>query len=347
MIISKTPMRLSFVGGGSDLPSYYREFGGAVLSTSINKFVYLTINKRFGPGFRVSYSRTEEVDSVAKIEHKIVRNTLLSLGVDGAGPDDGVEITSIADIPSRGSGLGSSSAFTVGLLHALHAYKGRYRAKSQLASEACEIEIERCGEPIGKQDQFATAFGGLNVICFHRDDSVTVEPVLVSAEVMDEIESELVMFYTGVGRSASDLLKVQSEEVAADSGKQRTLGKMVEMVYTLRDGITAGDVRMVGDILHENWMMKKSLAGGISNPLIDEAYERACKAGARGGKLLGAGGGGFLVFSAPRERHGGDHRGARANDARGLQIRHAGQHDRVLSTALRRDGPRTASGAGP
>jgi D-glycero-alpha-D-manno-heptose-7-phosphate kinase len=303
MIISKTPMRLSFVGGGSDLPSYYREFGGAVLSTSINKFVYLTINKRFGPGFRVSYSRTEEVDSVAKIDHKIVRNTLLSLGVDGSGPAGGVEITSVADIPSRGSGLGSSSAFTVGLLHALHAYQGRYRTKSQLAADACEIEIERCGEPIGKQDQFATAYGGMNVIRFNEDDTTIVEPVLASAEVLRTVESELLMFYTGIGRSASDLLKVQAEEVAADSNKQKSLGKMVEMVYTLRDGIAAGDTRMVGDILHESWMMKKSLSAGISNTMIDEAYERASKAGARGGKLLGAGGGGFLVFSAPKERH--------------------------------------------
>jgi D-glycero-alpha-D-manno-heptose-7-phosphate kinase len=303
MIISKTPMRLSFVGGGSDLPSYYREFGGAVLSTSINKFVYLTINKRFGPGFRVSYSRTEEVDSVAKIDHKIVRNTLLNLGVDGSKHGDGVEITSVADIPSRGSGLGSSSAFTVGLLHALHAYQGRYRAKGQLASEACEIEIERCGEPIGKQDQFATAYGGMNVISFNRDDTVHVEPVLASAEVMRKIESELLMFYTGIGRSASDLLKVQAEEVSADPNKKKSLGKMVEMVYTLRDGIVSGDTRMVGDILHESWMMKKSLSSGISNSSIDDAYQRACKAGARGGKLLGAGGGGFLVFSAPQERH--------------------------------------------
>jgi D-glycero-alpha-D-manno-heptose-7-phosphate kinase len=303
MIISKTPMRLSFVGGGSDLPSYYREYGGAVLSTSINKFVYLTVNKRFGPGFRVSYSKTEETNSVADIEHKIVRNTLLQLGIDGAGQHGGIEITSIADIPSRGSGLGSSSAFTVGLLHALYAYLGRYRSKMDLAAEACEIEIERCGEPIGKQDQYASANGGLNILTFNPDDSVSVEPVIAKPEVLKTIESELLMFHTGVARSASNILKVQSEEVSADRSKQKTLARMVEMVYTLRDGVGSGDTSIVGDILHESWLMKKSLSDAISSPLIDDAYEAARKAGARGGKLLGAGGGGFLVFTAPRERH--------------------------------------------
>ena len=303
MIISKTPMRLSFVGGGSDLPTYYREFGGAVLSTSINKFVYLTVNKRFGPGFRVSYSKTEETDSAEQIEHTIVRNTLLELGFHGAGRIDGVEITSIADIPSRGSGLGSSSAFTVGLLHALHAYLGRYRSKMDLALEACEIEIGRCGEPIGKQDQYASANGGMNILTFNPDDSVTVEPVISRPEVMNKIESELLMFHTGVARSASNLLKVQSEAVSADTNKQKTLGKMVKLVFNLRDGIASGDTSIVGDILHESWMMKKSLSDGVSNSLIDDAYDAARKAGARGGKLLGAGGGGFLVFSAPRERH--------------------------------------------
>ncbi len=303
MIISKTPMRLSFVGGGSDLPSYYREHGGAVLSTSINKFVYLTVNKRFGPGFRVSYSRTEETNSVSEIEHKIVRNTLIELGIDGVGGNGGVEITSIADIPSRGSGLGSSSAFTVGLLHALHAYLGRYRSKLDLAAEACAIEIERCGEPIGKQDQYASASGGLNVITFNPDDSVEVEPVIAKPEVVRRIESELLMFHTGVARSASDLLRAQSAAVSADRAKTNALSKMVAMVFALRDAISGGDASTVGDVLHEAWLLKRSLSGGVSNALIDEAYEAGRRAGARGGKLLGAGGGGFLLFSAPPERH--------------------------------------------
>jgi D-glycero-alpha-D-manno-heptose-7-phosphate kinase len=303
MIISKTPMRFSFVGGGSDLASYYRRYGGSVLSTSINKFVYITVNKRFGSGFRISYSKTEETNCVADIEHKIVRNTLLKLGIDGAGHDGGVEITSVADIPSRGSGLGSSSAFTVGLLHALYAYLGLYRSKADLAREACEIEIDRCGEPIGKQDQYACATGGMNVITFNPDDTVTIEPVVAKPEVIRKIESELLMFHTGTARAASDILRLQIDAVSTNREKQRSVAKMVEMVFALRDSIASGDTSMVGPILHEGWLLKKSLSGGISNSAIDDAYYAARNAGARGGKLLGAGGGGFLVFSAPEDRH--------------------------------------------
>ena len=298
MIISKTPLRLSFVGGGSDLPSYYRHEPGAVLSTSIDKFVYITINKRFGQGIRLSYSKTEDVSSADEIEHRIVRATLKKLGVAS-----GIEITSIADVPSRGSGLGSSSAFTVGLLQALHAYQGRYRSKHQLAVEACEVELNLCGEPIGKQDQFAAAAGGLNLITFNRDESVTVEPVVTPDGVMKNVEAELLMFYTGIVRSASELLVRQSQTLEADPSKRRTLRRMVELVYTLRAELAAGHTEAVGEILHENWMMKKTLLTDISSNRIDLFYDIARKAGARGGKLMGAGGGGFLLFSAPQERH--------------------------------------------
>ncbi|MBI1198463.1 MAG: GHMP kinase [Phenylobacterium sp.] len=298
MIISKTPMRLSFVGGGSDLPSYYRENVGAVLSTSIDKFVYVTINKRFEPGIRLSYSKTEEVERVDEIEHRIVKATLKKLGVDG-----GVEITSVADIPSRGSGLGSSSSFTVGLLHALYAYLGQYRSKLSLGEEACEVEIDLCGEPIGKQDQYAAAAGGLNIIKFFPDNSVTVEPVIAPAGVVETIESELLMFYTGIVRSASGVLKQQSEEVEADPAKKRAMRRMTELVEVLRDEISRGNAEALGEILHENWMLKKGLTDAISSAQIDDNYEAARAAGARGGKLLGAGGGGFMVFSAPKARH--------------------------------------------
>jgi D-glycero-alpha-D-manno-heptose-7-phosphate kinase len=271
------------------------------LSTSINKFVYLTINKRFGPGFRVSYSR-KSIRSTRSNTRSFA--TRLSNWASTARRHGGVEITSISDIPSRGSGLGSSSAFTVGLLNALYAFLGRYRAKRDLASEACEIEIERCGEPIGKQDQYACATGGMNIITFNPDDTVDVEPVIARPEVTTQIESELLMFHTGVSRSASELLKLQSEAVAADEKKRRSLTRLVELVYALREGIVAGETNIVGDILHESWLLKKSLSCGISNALIiDDAYEAARKAGARGGKLLGAGGGGFLVFSARQEKH--------------------------------------------
>jgi D-glycero-alpha-D-manno-heptose-7-phosphate kinase len=298
MIISKTPMRLSFVGGGSDLPSYYRDEVGAVLSTSIDKFVYVTINKRFEPGIRLSYSKTEEVLTVDEIEHRIVKATLGKLGLNG-----GVEITSVADIPSRGSGLGSSSSFTVGLLHALYAYQGRYKPKLELGREACEVEIDLCGEPIGKQDQYAAAAGGLNIIKFFPDDTVTVEPVIAPAGVTDTIESELIMFYTGIVRSASGVLKQQSDAVAADTAKRQALRRMTELVGVLRDEISKGNTEALGEILHENWMLKKGLTNAISSGDIDDYYDAARAAGARGGKLLGAGGGGFMVFSAPRERH--------------------------------------------
>lgn len=298
MIISKTPLRLSFVGGGSDLPAFYRDGVGAVLSTSINKFVYVTINKRFEAGIRLSYSKTEEVLSVAEIEHRIVKATLGKLGVDG-----GVEITSVADIPSRGSGLGSSSSFTVGLLHALYAYLGQYRPKLDLGREACEVEIDLCGEPIGKQDQYAAAAGGLNIIKFYPDESVTVEPVIAPAGVTDTIESEMLMFYTGIVRSASNVLQQQSDAVAADKAKKAALVRMTELVDVLRDEISRGNTDALGEILHENWMLKKGLTAAISSGDIDDYYEAARKAGARGGKLLGAGGGGFMVFSAPKERH--------------------------------------------
>ena len=297
MIISKTPMRLSFVGGGSDLPSYYRRNGGAVLSTSIDKFVYVTVNSRFEPGIRLSYSKTEIVDSFADIEHVLVKATLGKLGVH-----DGIEITSIADIPSRGSGMGSSSSFTVGLLHAVSAYLGQYRSKIELGREACEVELELCKEPIGKQDQYAAAVGGMNIIEFHADDSVSVLPVVAPSNVIEQVEDDLLMFYVGGVRSASAILKQQSEDVDASISKQQALDRMVELVYVLRDELASGNADSLGEILHENWELKRQLTGGVSNGFIDETYQAARVAGATGGKLLGAGGGGFMVFSVPSEK---------------------------------------------
>src|SRR6185369_2656191 len=193
MIISRTPLRMSFVGGGSDLPVFYRKYGGAVVSTAINQFVYITVNKKFDEKIRVSYSKTEEARTVEKIKHPLVREAMKLLGLGG-----GLEITSIADIPARGSGLGSSSTFTVGLLHALHAYAERYASAEQLAREACEIEIQRCGEPIGKQDQYAAAFGGFNFIEFNPDDSVSVEPIICKRETLHQLQANTLVFFTGV-----------------------------------------------------------------------------------------------------------------------------------------------------
>jgi D-glycero-alpha-D-manno-heptose-7-phosphate kinase len=298
MILSKTPLRMSFVGGGSDLPAFYRRFGGAVLSSSIDKYVYIGVNQKFDGGVRVSYSRTEEVASTAEVEHPLVREALSSLGLPG-----GVEITSIADVPSRGTGLGSSSSFTVGLLHALHLYCGRAITPAELGRLASEIEIVRCGQLIGKQDQYAAAYGGLNVIDFHEDDSVTVTPVRCQARTYEAMRRNILTFYTGNDRTAAGLLAAQSAATESDKRVQDALRQMVVLVGTLRDAIEAGDLSAFGEILHENWMLKRSLTSSVSGSDIDGWYDAARAAGAVGGKLLGAGQGGFLMFYAPEDRH--------------------------------------------
>ncbi len=289
---------MSFVGGGSDLPVFYRKFGGAVVSTAINQFVYITVNKKFDEKIRVSYSKTEEAGTVDRIKHPLVREAMKLLKIDG-----GMEITSVADIPGRGSGLGSSSSFTVGLLHALHAYAERYASAEQLAREACEIEIERCGEPIGKQDQYAAAFGGLNYIRFNEDDSVSVEPILCKRETLRTIQDHILVFYTGITRSASDVLRHQQSAVASEKKKQSVMRKMVTLAEQMKSELQRNRAGAFGEIIHEGWLLKKSLTSGISTDAIDDWYAKARKAGAVGGKLLGAGAGGFLMFYAPPDRH--------------------------------------------
>jgi D-glycero-alpha-D-manno-heptose-7-phosphate kinase len=289
---------MSFVGGGSDLPVFYRKYGGAVVSTAINKFVYVTVNKKFDDHIRLSYSKTEEAKTVEKIKHPLVRQSMQMLGIRG-----GVEITSIADIPAKGTGLGSSSSFTVGLLHALHAFANRYASAEQLAHESCIIEIERCGEPIGKQDQYAAAFGGFNFIEFYPDDSVSVEPIICKRDTVQQLQSSIIVFYTGMTRSASALLKTQQDAMTAQKAKQKVMQKMVELARVLKAELQKNNTMAFGEIIHENWELKRSLTSGISNQAIDNWYARARKAGAIGGKLLGAGSGGFLMFYAPQERH--------------------------------------------
>lgn len=298
MIISRTPLRMSFVGGGSDLPAFYRKFGGAVVSTAIDRYVYVTVNRKFDERIRVSYSRTEEARNVGRIRHPLVREGMKLTGITG-----GIELTSIADIPSKGSGLGSSSTFTVGLLNALHAYAGRHAGAEQLAREACEIELDRCGEPIGKQDQYAAAFGGLNLIQFNPDDSVAVEPVICQPATIQQLQAHTLVFYTGITRSASAILKHQSAALAAERKKRDVTRKLVELAHTLCGELRKNRVSTFGEIIHEGWRLKKSLAGGITTEAIDGWYEKARRAGAAGGKLLGAGAGGFLMFFAPPEKH--------------------------------------------
>jgi D-glycero-alpha-D-manno-heptose-7-phosphate kinase len=258
----------------------------------------VTVNKKFDDWIRVSYSKTEEVATVAELEHKIVRASLGTLGIDG-----GVEITSVADIPSRGTGLGSSSSFTVGLLHALSAYQGRYMSAGELAAESCSVEIDLCGERIGKQDQYAAAYGGFNMIRFNPDDSVILEPIICRRDLISQLEASILVFYTGRTRQASSILAMQSQQMEENDCSRDAMLRMVKLSHYLRDELHNHNLSAFGEILHENWMLKKSLVSGISSTEIDECYERARAAGATGGKLLGAGGGGFLMLFAPPDRH--------------------------------------------
>jgi len=296
MIISKTPCRLSFAGGGSDIESYYGEHGGAVVSVTIDKYVYLTLQTKFDRHIRIGYSRTEEVERVEEIQHPIVRHCLNLLG-----PRQGVEITSHADIPSKGSGLGSSSSFAVGLLNGLYAYQGRHASAQDLAEQACHVEIDLCGDPIGKQDQYAAAYGGLRMYNFHPDGTVSVEPLICRPQTLENLRSNLLMFYTGITRSAGEILKVQTQVLGGERSAITTMHRMVEYAHAVRHELENGNVLGVGEILHESWMLKRSLTSGISNQVIDDWYEAARKAGAIGGKILGAGGGGFLLLYVPLE----------------------------------------------
>lgn len=289
MIITRAPFRVSFCGGGSDLPSFYEKYGGCVLSTSIRKYMYLTIHQYFHKDQIVlKYSKTETVRSYDEIEHKYFRECLRDFGING------VEISSMADIPS-GTGLGSSSAFTVALLHLLYTFRGEYVSKYKLAKEACDLEINKLGEPIGKQDQFATAFGGLNFYDFRPGGFVNVEPIIMSPENYHKMEDNILMFYLGGVHSASEILREQGQNVQ-QADKAQTQLKMCELTRVLKEELQKNNIDAMGELLHENWMLKKSLASGISSPLIDDAYDRARAAGAMGGKLLGAGGAGFMIF---------------------------------------------------
>jgi D-glycero-alpha-D-manno-heptose-7-phosphate kinase len=297
MITSKTPLRMSVVGGGSDLPSYYEYAGGAVLSTTINKFIYINVNKKFDDNIRVSYSITELVDRVKKLKHPIVRNVLTQMGIER-----GIEITSISDIPSTGTGLGSSSSFTVGLLNALHTYNGGMISKEDLAQLACHIELNLCAETIGKQDQYAAAYGGINLIEFNIDGSVNVIPLGLSQTTISKINESLLCFYTGKSRSANEILIGQSD-VMGQKEKRKIIDKMVSFTYKLKKALECDDLESFGEILDLNWKFKRQLTSRISDFEIDEWYSRGIKAGAYGGKILGAGGGGFLMFFAPKENH--------------------------------------------
>lgn len=290
MIITKTPFRISFVGGGSDLEAFYRHARGAVLSTTINKFMYISSHTFFDSDkIRVKYSQTETVTNVDELKHPIVKEVLRKFKIKGA-----LEISSNADVPA-GAGLGSSSSFTVSLLHNLYAVFGKFVSKEQLAEESCYIEIDRLKEPIGKQDHYAAAFGGLNVIKFNPNGTVNVEPIHLKRETYEALQRNLLIFYMGQQRKTSSILAEQNTNLKSQA-KIETLKKMVELVWKLRDALYDGELDKFGRILHKNWLLKKQLATKISNPRIDAIYEKALENGATGGKLLGAGAGGFFLF---------------------------------------------------
>jgi D-glycero-alpha-D-manno-heptose-7-phosphate kinase len=293
MITTQTPFRLSFFGGGSDINSFYSRHPGAVLSVAINKSMYVTTHPYFEPtAVHLKYSKTELVSSVDQIEHPILRAVLTELV-----PNGGIEVASIADIPG-GTGLGSSSAFTVGLIQNLNARFQRFLPPARLAEEACHIEINVLKESIGKQDQYASAFGGLNHFVFHPDGRTTAERIFVEADTIKRLEASLFLFYVGAARSASSILEEQTTNLA-DSKIFKTQKAMVAQVDVGIELLREGDLDGFGRLLHEAWVLKRTLSSKISDGTIDGYYQRGLDAGALGGKLAGAGGGGFLLFYCP------------------------------------------------
>ena len=294
MIIIRSPLRISLGGGGTDLPSYYSSNGGFLIAAAIDKYVYITLNKMFKPGYLLRYSQVEHVQSLEKIKHPIFREVLQQFQL----MEDGIEIASMADIPA-GTGLGSSSSFTVGLLKALHAYKGDIVSTRTLAREACEIEMDRLHEPIGKQDQYIAAYGGITSMEFRKDGYVWVDPVAMSKETLYNLEDNLMLFFTGYSRSASSILAEQDQKSKAqDNDMTKNLDFVKEMGLETKKAFEEGDLGRFAEIMNVHWQYKKKRSAGMSNPKIDEWYELALKNGALGGKLIGAGGGGFLMFYA-------------------------------------------------
>lgn len=294
MIISQTPLRISFVGGGTDLKSFYNQEDGMVISSAIDKYVYVIVKERFDEKIYINYSIKEIVSDVSEVKHQLVREAMKKVGIER-----GVEITTLADVPSEGSGLGSSSTVTVGLLNALYNYSGRQVTLEQIAREACEIEIDICKKPIGKQDQYIAAYGGLNKITFHPDESVSVDRIPVFNTNQLILGSRLLLFYTNKTRDADIILKKQNQDT---DDKRDVLRKMKQFVPKLESALTEYKFNKLGKLLHDNWLLKKSLVGAISNPEIDNMYNRAMDAGALGGKICGAGGGGFLLMYVPKEK---------------------------------------------
>jgi D-glycero-alpha-D-manno-heptose-7-phosphate kinase len=291
MIVSRAPVRFSLGGGGTDLPSYSREHGGFVVAAAVDKFVNVCVARRFQNNIRLAYSESEIVDSTEQVKHRIFKAALEMTGFER-----GLELHSLADVPAN-TGLGSSSSFTVALLNGLHAFKREFVPAVQLAREACELEIDVLKEPIGKQDQYIAAFGGVSALTFHPDGSVDVERLPLRDEVIDDLESNLIIYYSGVERSASAVLKEQQKTITEnkDAAVQR-MHRIKALGHETKRILLAGEIDTYGEMLHEHWTNKRKMASNMADSTIDEHYESARKAGAIGGKLMGAGGGGFFMF---------------------------------------------------
>jgi D-glycero-alpha-D-manno-heptose-7-phosphate kinase len=294
MIITRSPLRLSLGGGGTDLPSYYEKYGGFLIAAAIDKYVYITVHDTFEEELIIKYSKLERVRHPGDVQHPIIREALLMVGL----PDCHLEITSMADIPA-GTGLGSSGSFTTALLKALHTHGKHLVHPSELAAQACEIEIGRLGEPIGKQDQYIASYGGITCFDFHPDGSVEAAPLGISGETLHNLEDNLILFFTGFSRSAGSILKEQHTRSLGDDQEMiDNLHFVKEMGLSSRRYLEAGKLRAFADLMNVHWQHKKKRSANMSNPQIDEWYDLALRSGAIGGKLIGAGGGGFLLFYA-------------------------------------------------
>jgi D-glycero-alpha-D-manno-heptose-7-phosphate kinase len=294
MIIVQTPLRISFFGGGTDFPSFYLSEGGCVLSTAIDKYIFVTIKKRFDHFVRVGYSKTEMVESVDQLQHELIREALRKTNIS-----QGVEITTMADIPTTGSGLGSSSTVTVGALHAMYSLLGELVPSERLAREACQIEIDTLGKPIGKQDQYIAAYGGMRLIEFKTSGEVEVHNIKISEVDKQRLSENLLLFYTGISRQSVTILEEQKENIPQ---RLQVLRDIKCLAYEAQNELQSGNLDAIGKLLHQGWYLKKQMASRISNETIDDIYLAARKAGAIGGKITGAGGGGFLLLYCPYER---------------------------------------------
>lgn len=307
MIITRTPLRISLVGGGTDLPSFYARHGGAVVSFTIDKYVYIAANRPFENKLRISYSKTENVVFSKDVKHELVKACLERMGITHR-----IEVVSISDIPGKGTGLGSSSAFTVGLLNALTQYCLLYQIGEgkmydslnlDVAEAACDVEINYCGKKIGKQDQYAVTYGGLNHFVFNQDGMVEIKRIPLKEGYLEELNSRLLLFWTGRTRKSSEVLDKQNQNIRSDDNTVYLMEKMRDLALELYGELLLGNIGAIGDMLHRNWMYKRQLADNITDPEIDGWYDTARHHGAVGGKLLGAGGGGFMLFYAPQKHH--------------------------------------------